>query len=171
MRRTHARLAAVATAFVAAVVAGYALRPAPNTAVLAARKPAVQVQTVVVRRTIHIVKHEHPPVAAGPGGLGGSFSAGGTAPRTHTSGSHAAGAGAVAVRTRVSGSHSIGAPSGAAVTTRTSSGAGGSHGSSGPVTTRTSAGHAGSGGTVSTRTSGSHGTDGGDGGNGSGGDN
>lgn len=161
---------AVATAFVAAVVAVYALRPPAKTAVtLAARKPTVEVRTIVIRRTIHIVKHERAPVAAGPGAHPGSFYAPGTGVRTHTSGSHAAGAGAVAMSTRVSGSHGVGASAGAPVTTRTSPGAGRSQGSSGPVTTRTSPGHGGSGGPVSTRTSGSHGGEGGDGGDGSGG--
>jgi hypothetical protein len=145
MRRRHTRIAAAATALLAATVAAYALRPPAKTAVtLAARKPTVEIRTIVIRRTIHIVKHERAPVATGPAGHGGSFHGGGTAPRTHTSGSHAAASPAgAAVSTRVSGSHSVGASSGAPVTTRTSGSHGGSSGQ--PVTTRTSGSHGGDG--------------------------
>lgn len=171
MRRRYSRLAAATTALAAAVLAALALRPSSKPAVnLAARNPTVEVRTVVIRRTIHIVKHERPVAAAPPNG-GLAYHPSGPAPRTGTSGSRAAAPTAVAtVSTRVSGSHPAGSSGGPApVTTRTSAARGGSGGSGSagtPVTTRTSA-SSGSGKPVSTRTSGS----GGDGGDGSGSDN
>jgi hypothetical protein len=167
---------AATTALAAAVLAVLALRPSSKTAVtLAARNPAVEVRTVVIRRTIHIVKHEHAPSATGATGGVAAFSGTSTVPRTSTSGSRASGSAAVAagtVSTRTSGSHSSAAIAGSApVTTRTSAARGGStggSGSAGPVTTRTSAPSGSSTGgasgqPVSTRTSGIHGGDGGDG--------
>ena len=179
MRRRYSRMAAATAALVAAALAVFALRPPSKTAVTsAAGNPAVEVRTVVIRRTIHIVKHEHVPGRVGAnGGARGSHNAG-AAPRTSSSRSRAAGSTAVAggtVSTRVSGSHSVAAsPGSAPVTTRTSAARTGSTGGSGssghPVTTRTSRTSGPSGGPsgkpVSTRTSGSgrnHGGDGGDG--------
>jgi hypothetical protein len=157
-------MAATATALATAALAVLALRPSSKTAVpLAARNPAVEVRTVVIRRTIHIVKHEHAPGTPGLNGHGPTPSRAGTAPRTSTSGSHAAGSPAATagtVSTRTSGSHGVAAAPGTApVTTRTSRASGSSPvGSSGkPISTRTSA------------SGGGHGGEGGDGGNGSGG--
>ena len=165
MRRRHSQTVAVAAALAAAVFAGYALRPPTRPAVnVASRDPAVEVRTVVTRRTIHIVKHQRSLSPVGPN-RGASISRGaGGGPRTHTSGSHLGGASGVAgaaVSTRVSGSHpSAGGSGSVPVTTRTSA-HGGSSGTAGsPVTTRTSAA---SGKRVSTRASGSGGGDGGDG--------
>ena len=181
MRKTHTRIAGAVAALLAAALAGFSLRSQPRSSVsLAARSPAPAVTTQVIRRTIHIVRHEH--ARTPPGRRPGSPTrAGGaqmnTARSVHTgaSGSHAAGsvgavvaAGGGAVTTRTSPSHatsgstSLGsAPTGAPVTTRTSP----SHAStpSGPapanppVTTRTSS-HASSGASgtkhVATRSSG-----------------
>ena len=173
MRKRYSRIAAATTAIVAAALAVLALQPSPKTAVtLAARNPVVEVRTVVIRRTIHIVKHEHAQTAAGRNG-GAPVSHGtGTAPRTRTSAAHSSGSAAAgAISTHASGSHPVTASPGTApVTTRTSRASGGSTGRSGsaaPVRTRTSttSGSA-SGKPVSTRTSGAGG--GGDGGDGNG---
>ena len=196
MRTTYTRTVAMLTALAAGVLAAFALRPSPATTVtLAARNPAVEVRTEVIRRTIHIIKH-----VAGAGGFGSpagaayghrsgsvrtgasrSHSAGapagnGVAFTTHVSGSHSSAVGTTyaggTVRTRTSasrhgssGSGSTGGP----VTTRTSGSRHASGPASGPVTTHTS-GSSGSGKPVHTRTSGTHVGEGGDGGNG-GGDN
>ena len=172
MRRTYTRLIAGAAAVAAGALAAFALRgPSTTATAVAARNPAVEVRTVVVRRTIHIVKHEHP---AGAGSLPGrsptSASAG--IARSRASGSHGSAPGAAvggAVSTRTSGSHAaVGATRGTPVTTRTSTSHGSSSGGSGsPVATRTSASSGGSSGKpVATRTSGGHGGEGGDGGGG-----
>lgn len=193
-------MAATTTALAAAVLAVLALRPsskAPTS--LAARNPAVEVRTVVIRRTVHIVKHERAPGAIGPHGHGQVAVGAEHRPKTGASGSHSSRSGVAAggaVSTRASGSHLVaGIPGSAPVTTRTSAAHGAptsGAGSAAPVTTRTSAAHGGTpsssgsrpvttrtsaasgtsrGKPVSTRTSGSHGGDGEDGGDGSGGDN
>lgn len=162
----HTRLAGAAAAVLAAGLAGYSLRPSNQSAnLVAARNPAAEVRTQVIRRTIHIVKHER----SGQGGRhvrtlvasGGGLRTGGGRPVSTGASHHSAaavGSGAAApVVTRTSShpvsSASTGAPasSGAPVTTRTSthsSGSGSSGSSSKPVTTRTSSGggHGGEGG-------------------------
>jgi hypothetical protein len=186
MRRKYTRIVATLTALAAGALAAYALRPAPGTTVaLAARNPAVEVRTEVIRRTIHIVKHVPGAGAGGyrspmSGHRGGyvrtgasrlhSGAASGASPgvvSTHVSGSHASAGGttyaAAPVTTHTSGSH--GASSGGS--------SGGSGSSGGTVRTSTSGskhGSGSSGGPVHTRTSGGHGGDGGDGGGGGGGD-
>jgi hypothetical protein len=165
MARKHSRIAAVVTALLAGGLAAYALRPAPGTATatLAARNPAVEVRTQVIRRTIHVIRHE--PGARLPGPRGSSVVAVGAHRHGHVataaSGSHhsTSGARSAAVATRVSGSHS---PSST-----------GSAGSGAPVSTRASGSHSasssGSAGRPVTRSSGSshHGDGGGDGHDGS----
>jgi hypothetical protein len=158
MNKRYSRALAAAAALVAGGLAAFALRPsqATSTQALAARNPAVEVRTEVIRRTIHITRHQG---AAGIGSRGGSvLIARARAVKSGTSGSHhSAVAGAVATRT--SGARPVGATG--PVSTHTS----GSHGSAGStaVSTRTS-GSSGSAGKPTTRSSGSHGGDGGDGG-------
>lgn len=98
MRRTHARAVAGLTAVAAGGFAAYALRPSDTvTATLAAHNPAVEVRTQIIRRTIHVIRHEsaghfpHPrgAVATGSPGSGPRGSA-----RTGASGSHASGSSA-----------------------------------------------------------------------------
>ncbi|HET9104672.1 MAG TPA: hypothetical protein VFN55_15070 [Solirubrobacteraceae bacterium] len=176
----RSRFIAGAMALFAAALAGYTLRPTgtATSATLAARNPAVEVRTVVIHRTVHIVRHAHRrrgaqvspgrrvagraaitahrPGAAGPVPY--------AAARTRTSGSHAAGSAPAAyvpnssvrpVTTRSSGSHAAGyAPAAAAPSS-----------SARPVTTRSSGSHgsgstsagsgSGAGKPVTTRTSGS----------------
>ncbi len=162
MRKTHTRIAGAVAALLAAGLAGFSLRSQPSSSVsLSARSPAPAVATQVIRRTIHIVRHERvAPRAAGHGGALGRGGPGrvSSARSIHTaaSGSHGAGspgaavsAGGTAVTTRTSPSHastgsapSSSAPAGVPVTTRTSA----SHASTpsasahagAPVTTRTS---------------------------------
>jgi len=185
-RPTNARIAALATTLVAAVLAVFALRPStsgPGSAVHV-QQQAAEVRTQVIRRTVHIVRHERPPRGRGTPAMGlpGSTATIGAAaspvPRTGTSGSHPGAAGAVtgvsAPRTRTSGARTSPTPptssTGAPVRTRSSgtSAAGApSKGSSGaPVRTRTSGastgGNSGGNGAVRTRTSGGSGGDGGD---------
>src|SRR5690349_17670605 len=64
MQTNHTRTAGAVVAVIAAAGVGYSLRPSAQQAALAARDPAVEVRTVVIRRTIHIVRHERtrPPV-------------------------------------------------------------------------------------------------------------
>jgi hypothetical protein len=183
MKRSRNRIAAALTAVLAGGLAAFALRPSDKpTATLAAQHPVVEVRTQVIRRTIHVVRHQsaghHPaPRGAVATGSPGSGKRGGAAGavRTGSSGAHAAsgsGAGSYvaasgAVTTRSSGSHA---------STPSTSSAPSSSGSA-PVRTRTS-GSAGSTGTsshpssgggakpVTTRSSGSKGGDGGDGGHG-----
>jgi hypothetical protein len=164
MPMTQTRAVGAVAALLAAGLAGFSLRTAPSsTTTVAARNPAADIRTEVIRRTIHVVRREHPRLGVLPRGSA-ALPGGGvrtvSAVRTHASGSHA------------SGSAGYSATPGAPVTTRTSaSHAGGSYtaGSgapTAPVTTRTSASHssgssatgsAPSGGRVTTRTS-SHGT-------------
>ncbi len=144
MRRRHTRSAAAITAIAAGGFAVYTLQPSDKpVATLAARSPAVQYRTQVIRRTVHVVRHEHaahgpnPRGAVATGGRG-RHGAGGSAPRTGASGHHSA-----------AGSSGSAGSSGA-VATRASGGSGGggsvasgsgSSGSSAPVSTRTSASH------------------------------
>jgi hypothetical protein len=154
MGRKHSRTAAVALAVAAGALAAFALRPAAGTttATLAARNPAVEVRTQVIRRTIHVIRHE--PGAALRGSRGpSSVVAAGHGP------SHGR------ARTAASGGHrSTSSPAAAAAVTRASGARGQSTGhtsaSVGPVVTHASGSHssapAPAGHPVSTRTSGSH---------------
>ena len=194
MRKQYSRIAALVMALTAGGLAAFALKPAPgNTAAtLAARNPAVEVRTQVIRRTIHVIRHEPGARLRGSRGSGALVVAGRARPRaaaTRASGAHAGGTGqshasAVPVATRSSGSHSAAAsPSPAAQSHPVSTRSSGSHstaapsaptGQSHPVSTRTSGAHGstsnGSSGTAAhpvTRSSGGghgHGGDGGDGG-------
>jgi hypothetical protein len=187
MRRSHSRVAATVLAAAAGGLAAFALRPAAGTttATLAARNPAVEVRTQVIRRTIHVIRHE--PGAALRGARGPSLRAvnrsGPTPPRVRTaaSGAHRASTGPVAGASVPVSTHSSGPHGGSTspspshpVTTRSSSGPHGGSTSpspSHPVTTRSSGGsHGGSSGPSAgmpvTRSSGGahgHGDDGGDG--------
>jgi hypothetical protein len=199
MRPTYTRTAAALTAVAAGGFAIYALRPSDNPATqVAAKTPAVAYRTQVIRRTIHVVKHEHggrfpvPRGAVATGGRGPNGSHGGGV-RTSASGHHSSGGRSAgvsssgAVATRTSGSHSVvssGAPvssGGIPVATRTSGShvssggsSGGSTGGSSHPVTRTSgggsAGGSGGSGHPVTRTSGGggHHDDGHDGGDGGG---
>lgn len=153
MRSRHSRTLAVALAVAAGGLAAFALRPAASTstATLAARNPAVEVRTQVIRRTIHVIRHEpgaglRGPRASSPIVVSGR---GHGHARTGASGAHrsSAAANGAAVATRASGGHGAAAGhvtgTGAPVGTRTS----GSRGSSAPAR---------AGRSVSTRTSGSH---------------
>jgi hypothetical protein len=181
MRRRHSRIAAIVLAAAAGGLAAFALKPAAgtSTATLAARNPAVEVRTQVIRRTVHVIRHE--PGAALRGSRGPSaVVVAGARPghaRTAASGAHraTAGTGVAAVATRASGGHrtSTGQPTGSSVPVTTHSS--GSHGGSAPtpathpVTTRSSGSHGGSSGPSSSRPvtrssgGGKHGGDGGDG--------
>ncbi len=183
-RLSNTRIAALASTLAAGALAAFALRPSPSTTGTATHvnQQAAEVRTQVIRRTVHIVRHERPP--RGPASYGRSGSAGaasggsasvvGSPVRTATSGSHTgpvgAPASASAPRTRTSGTGVRTNPSPsspAPVRTHTSgSGSGGSHsngapakpGTGAPVRTRTSGastgGGSGSGGAIKTRTSG-----------------
>ncbi len=121
MRRTQSRTAAAVTAVAAGAVAVYAIQPADTTvATVAARAPAVQYRTQVIRRTIHIVRHDRHafPTPRGAVAAGGRGPHGKGAIKTGASGSHAraggggAGAGTAGVVTRSSGHSSAGASPG-----------------------------------------------------------
>jgi hypothetical protein len=174
MRTRHSRIAAAVLAVAAGGLAAFALRPAAgnSTGTVAARNPAVEVRTQVIRRTVHVIRHEpaaalrgsRSPTSIVVGGHGPSRG-GAHVARTGASGARrsAVGAGATppAVATRASGRHSGTGVSGPGV-------------SSAPVSTRASGSHsgtsAGSPGRAVTRSSGGgqHGGD--DGGDGHGGD-
>lgn len=181
MRIGHTRTAAATAALAAAGLTVMALRPAPHaTANLAARNPAVEVRTEVIRRTIHVSSRGHGALLARrPAGAVGLARRGAThAGHTRASGSHhwpAPAHSGTVVSTRSSPGHaSSAAPSSPArpVTTRPSPGHAAAAPSSSaprPVSTRSSPGHSGSAPTggsgrpVSTHTSGSHhGDDGGE---------
>jgi hypothetical protein len=185
-RTTNARIAALATTLVAGVLAVFALRPSTSGTGSAAhvQPQAAEVRTQVIRRTVHIVRHERPPRGRGASSrrlAGSTATVRATAspvPRTGTSGSHPAAAGVAtavsAPRTRTSGASTRPTPStrpaGAPVRTRSSgtsaAGTPSKSGSGAPVRTRTSGASTGGGsggsGAVRTRTSGGSGGDGGD---------
>jgi len=169
-RTTNARIAAAATTFAAGVLAAFALRPATSSTSSAtvSRPQAAEVRTQVIRRTVHIVRHERPPRARGGAGTSAARSTSAatsivgapSAPRTRVSGASAVVAPTSAtagtpVRTRTSGTAAAGEPS--------------RRGSVAPVRTRTSgsgsgspaAGGSGGGKAVRTRTSGGGGDNGG----------
>ena len=167
MRTRHTRTAAAIAAVAAGVLAAMSLRPSAHaTATLAARNPAIEVRTEVIRRTVHVPGRRRRDLspARGRAGSAGLRTAGAAhGGRTRVSGSHrgspVAGSAAHPVSTRTSPGHS------AAPTSSAPAGSG-AH----PVATRTSPGHSAAGGSsssgrpVSTHASGSHhGDDGGDG--------
>jgi hypothetical protein len=183
MRTRHTRIAATTAAVAAGVLAAMSLRPAAHaTPTLAARNPAVEVRTQVIRRTVHVSgggRHGSSP-ARGPAGTVGLVRPGAShRGATRASGSHTGAAQphpAAPVATRPSPGHtSPGQPAPAThpVTTRPSPGHAGSAPATSaprPVVTRPTPGHSGtapsasSGAPVSTHTSGSrHGDDGGEG--------
>ena len=155
MRTKYSRIVAIAMAALAGGLAAFALRPAAgtSTSTLAARNPAVEVRTQVIRRTVHITRHEHGAALRGARGASALVIAEHGKARTKASGGHgpAHAAGTAAVATRVSGAHGTSngqsAASAAPVATRSS----GSHSASAapatqshPVTTRSSGSHSGS---------------------------
>ncbi len=167
-RTTNARIAAVATTLAAGVLAAFTLRPSTSgtSSATVARQPSAEVRTQVIRRTVHIVRHERPPRPRASAGKG--------AARSATAAANVAG-GLSAPRTRTSGASTVApssGPTGTPVRTRTSgtaaAGEASRSGSIAPVRTRTSgsstAGSSGGGKAVHTRTSG--GGDGGDNGGG-----
>ena len=186
MQTNQIRAAGAIAAVIAAGAVGYSLRPGTQPVALAARNPAVEVRTVVIRRTIHIVRHERarPPLrhvaraVAAPGQApaqptGQPVAA--TAVRTRTS-HHAVTAqpssgqpvaSSAPLRTSTSKHGTTSTPPavvvGSSAPLRTSTSKHAAAGTSGtthgaPVTTRTSGSH---GGPVTTRTSGKGGEDGG----------
>ena len=71
MSRTTTRFIGAAAALLAAGLAGFSLRrPAAYVDHGRARNPAADVRTQVIRRTVHIVRHEHGRHAAGSRGVG-----------------------------------------------------------------------------------------------------
>ena len=66
MGRTQTRIIGAVAALLAAGLAGFSLRSQQQHTVttVAARNPAADVRTQVIRRTIHIVRHQHPRHAA-----------------------------------------------------------------------------------------------------------
>lgn len=157
MRRSHSRTLAVVLAVAAGGLAALALRPAAgsSTGTLAARNPAVEVRTQVIRRTIHVIRHE--PGARLPGSRRSSSTVvvaghGHGHARTGASGSRALKSGprSAAVATRASGGHAAGAARVSGASAPVSTRASGSRRSSTPapagrpVATRTSGSHSGS---------------------------
>jgi hypothetical protein len=141
MARTHTRLIGAVAALIAAGLAGFSLRSQQATlTTIAARNPTTDVRTQVIRRTIHITRHEHARHGIGPSagtsGVSTRRAIRGPSPvHTGASGSHTVGAG------------TTGSAASAAVTTRASThGSGASTNASGGVTTRSSGGHGGEGG-------------------------
>jgi hypothetical protein len=153
MRRKYSRIVAIAMAAVAGGLAAFALRPAAgtSTATLAARNPAVEVRTQVIRRTIHVIRHESGAELRGARGSSALVIAGhGGKARATSSGGHrtAHTAGTATVASRASGVHGTNG--------------GQSTASAAPVATRSSGSHitssapASQSHPVSTRSSGSH---------------
>jgi len=178
-RVSNTRIAAFASTLAAGVLAAFALRSSPATTGTATHvnQQAAEVRTQVIRRTVHIVRHERPPrgpATHGRPSTAGAVSGGGTSvsglpPRTAASGSRSGVSSGPATtsapRTRTSGVGVRPAPStGAApapARTRTSGARGGAPSSGAPR-------KGGAGAPVRTRTSGTS-AGGGTGGAGSGG--
>jgi hypothetical protein len=179
MRTRHTRTAAATAALAAGVLVAISLQPSAHaTPTLAARNPAVEVRTEVIRRTVHVSgggRHGASP-ARGPAGAVGLVTPGGShAGTTHASGSRTGAAQphpVSPVATRPSPGHTspgLPAPATDPVTTRPSPGHAGSAPATSaprPVVTRPTPGHSGGGPSnspgapVSTHTSGSrHGDD------------
>lgn len=137
------RIASLLAAVIAGALAVYVLRPdsgVRSAAHLKAQTP--EVRTQVIKRTVHVVRHERPPSGRRAHGAGVVSAGGATAaaqagvaaaPRSATSGSSAApatgtaGAGAP-VRTSTSGSSGGSGSGGGTVRTHTSGGGeGGDH--------------------------------------------
>ena len=114
MRTKYSRIVAIAMAALAGGLAAFALRPAAgtSTSTLAARNPAVEVRTQVIRRTVHITRHEHGAALRGARGASALVIAEHGKARTKASGGHgpAHAAGTAAVATRVSGAHGTSTP-------------------------------------------------------------
>ncbi len=155
------RIPAFAAALAAGALAAYTLRggPASTSPTAQLQRPAAEVRTQVIRRTIHVVRHEKPP-RSGRGSSSGSAA-------TH-SGGRAPGGTSAGPRTATSGARATASPS-SPPRTRTSPAASGPAGaapvSSSPVRTHTSGSTGSAKGTTGgssspprTRTSGSHGT-------------
>ena len=156
--RHTTRIPALAATLAAGVLAAYALRGGSPSTPATAQQPAAEVRTQVIRRTIHVVRHEKPPRSTA-----GSSS--------HSATAQGRGGAPAATRTATSGAHGTSSPntvSGSAPRTRTSPASGtpaGSAPASSPVRTHTS-GSTGSGRTTTggssgsprTRTSGGHAT-------------
>jgi hypothetical protein len=180
MRTRHTRTVAATAALAAGVLAAMSLRPSAHaTPTLAARNPAVEVRTEVIRRTVHVSgggRHGSSP-ARGPAGTVGLVRPGASrGGATRASGSHTGPVQphpASPVATRPSPGHTgpgQAAPSTHPVTTRPSPGHSGSAPATSaprPVVTRPTPGHSGAGPSaspgapVSTHASGSrHGDDG-----------
>ena len=69
MRKTHTRFVGAVAALLAAGLAGFSLRSQQRSvSAVAARNPAPDVRTQVIRRTIHITRHEHAHHGMGPSG-------------------------------------------------------------------------------------------------------
>jgi len=149
MRVTPTRAAAAVTALASGALAAYALQPegGGTSPTAVSKQPAAEVRTQVIRRTIHVTRHERPQGPTGAGGSGtgaavgsgtgaaaGSAIASGTtgssAPRTSASGSQAAGAATPSYRgaVRTASSGSAGGSTSAPVSTRSSGSAGESEG-------------------------------------------
>lgn len=175
MRTRHTRTAAATAALAAGVLAAMSLRPSAHaTPTLAARNPAVEVRTQVIRRTVHVsgrAHHGSMPARRRAGSVGPVRRGASHGGATRTSGSHTAPGPAHpvgSVVTRPSPGHtSPGVPASSAhpVTTRPSPGHAGSPPSAAaprPVATRTSPGRSSTGtgsssaAPVSTHSSGSH---------------
>lgn len=154
MRITNTRVAAAITALAAGALSAAALHQGTSTkstSLAANQPPVVEVRTQVIRRTVHVVRHEHPPrplrartTAAGgtppPGGATASAQRAGAtravAPvRTASSGARPVSevprtpVASAPVRTRTSGSSAPKSAGGSSpktpVRTRTSGGKGG----------------------------------------------
>jgi hypothetical protein len=150
------RIASLLAAVIAGALAVYVLRPDAGVRSAAhVKAQAPEVRTQVIKRTVHVVRHERPPSgpkANGAGSVGSSAAASqagaGTAARTATSGASAVAAPATGVgapvRTSTSHTASVGTPSGGgsgtSVRTHTSGSAGGSGSGGGAVRTHTSGG-------------------------------
>src|SRR5579884_204043 len=145
MPSRQSRSLAVIAAVGAAGLAAFALRPAPATSTSAARNPAVEIRTQVIRRTIHVIRHE--PGAAWKGSRHAGAVVVTSSVRTAASGARLSGTAASpgALATRTSGLRAAPTSAAGPVTTRTSA-SGGAGATSGHPVTRSSGGRHGEGG-------------------------